>query len=138
MNELFNTYRPEGFHTLNAYLFVDAPEALIDFLKVAFHAEEIEKTLDEQSNRIANCIIQLGDSCFMISQASERFKAMPSAFYFFVADVDAVFNNALDHGAVSIMPPMDMSYGDRQGGITDPAGNIWWITTRLVEKGYQE
>jgi PhnB protein len=27
-------------------------------------------------------------------------------------------------------------YDDRQGGIVDPAGNIWWISQRLVDKPY--
>jgi len=30
------------------------------------------------------------------------------------------------------MDPMDMPYGDRQGGVVDPCGNTWWISTRLV------
>jgi PhnB protein len=32
--------------------------------------------------------------------------------------------------------PFEMPYGDKQGGVTDPAGNIWWISQRLVEKPY--
>jgi PhnB protein len=42
----------------------------------------------------------------------------------------------LSNGASKIFDPMDMPYEDRQGGITDPFGNIWWISTRLVEKPY--
>ncbi len=25
---------------------------------------------------------------------------------------------------------------DRQGGVTDPSGNIWWISTRVVQEPY--
>jgi uncharacterized glyoxalase superfamily protein PhnB len=31
---------------------------------------------------------------------------------------------------------MDMPYGDRQAGVTDPFGNLWWISTRLVQEPY--
>ncbi|MCI1752326.1 MAG: hypothetical protein LKM36_05475 [Flavobacteriales bacterium] len=36
MDNPFHTYIPEGFATVNAYLFVDTPNALITFLKNAF------------------------------------------------------------------------------------------------------
>jgi hypothetical protein len=32
--------------------------------------------------------------------------------------------------------PMDMPYQDRQGGVTDPFGNIWWISTRLAAESF--
>ena len=43
---------------------------------------------------------------------------------------------AQSHGATKIFEPMDMPYEDRQGGVTDPFGNIWWISTRLVQEPY--
>jgi PhnB protein len=46
-----------------------------------------------------------------------------------VNDADAVYERALQAGATSIMEPMDQFYGDRHGGVKDPAGNIWWIAT---------
>jgi PhnB protein len=30
-----------------------------------------------------------------------------------------------------------MPYGDRQGGVRDPAGNIWWISQRIVRAPYE-
>jgi hypothetical protein len=27
------------------------------------------------------------------------------------------------------MEPMDQFYGDRSGGVKDPSGNTWWIST---------
>jgi len=46
-----------------------------------------------------------------------------------VNNADAVYKRALQAGATSIMEPMDQFYGDRHGGVKDPAGNIWWIAT---------
>ena len=29
-----------------------------------------------------------------------------------------------------------MPYGDRQGGVRDAHGNVWWISQRLVDAPY--
>ena len=136
MKNIFQTYRPEGFNTISAYLFTENPEELIDFLKKAFYAEEINYSYREDGKTIGNCILKIGDSCFMLSQATEPFLGMRTAFYLFVNDVDEVYKNALTNGAESIFPPADMDYGDRQGGVMDVSGNYWWISKRLKEKGY--
>ena len=137
MNTIYDVYTPEGFHTVNSYMFVTDPEEEIHFLKKAFWAEEINRSIG-RNGEIGNCILKIGDSCFMISQARGEFENMRTAFYLFVDDVDAVYQNALENGATNSFPPDDMDYDDRQGGIIDPAGNYWWISKRLVEKGYHE
>jgi len=43
---------------------------------------------------------------------------------------------ALKHGATLEMAVADMPYGDRQGGVVDPSGNIWWVSQRLVDGPY--
>ncbi len=136
MKKTFDTYKPDGFHTLNAYLFVMDPQALINFYEKAFHAEELSRTINPQNGDIANVILKIGDSCFMLSQARGQFEGMRTSFYLFVDDVDAMFQNALAHGAQTVFELADMEYGDRQGGVEDPGGNYWWISKRLVEKGY--
>ncbi|MFP2996083.1 VOC family protein [Spongiivirga sp. MCCC 1A20706] len=138
MNEIFNTYRPEGFHTVNSYLFTADPLELIDFLKHVFYAEEIGRSLHPKSGVISNCILKIGDSCIMISQATESFLNMRTALYLYVDDVDEIHDRAVSHGAKVEFMPADMDYGDRQSGIIDPAGNYWWISKRLVEKGYHD
>lgn len=136
MKTVFNTYTPEGFSNVNSYLFVADPEALVNFLQKAFYAEEINRSINETNGDISNVILKIGDSCFMISQARGQFEGMRTAFYLYVEDVDTMYQNALAQGAEVVFEPTDMPYEDRQGGIVDPAGNYWWISKRLVEKGY--
>ena len=138
MATIFETYQPPGFSTLNAYLFVSDPIAYIDFLQNALGAVEINRTLRPDSDEIANSIIQIGESCFMLSQDGGMFKDMHSAFYLFVNDVDLVYQTAIEFGAESIYPPDNMDYGDRQAGIKDPEGNYWWISMRLKETPYRD
>lgn len=136
MNKNFETYRPPNFGTLSNYLFVDNPEELIQFLKNCFFAEEKNRSMDETKTIVYNVILEMGTSSLMISQASEKFPAMPTSFYFFVSDCDFMYQRALEFNAISIMPPFDAPYGDRQAGVKDCAGNIWWISTRMVKEPY--
>ena len=61
---------------------------------------------------------------------------MRSTYYLYVEDADAAMNRAIENGAVLEMEVGDMPYGDRQGGVVDPAGNIWWLSQRLAQKPY--
>ena len=137
MKPIYKVYTPDGFRNVNAYLFVADPNKEIDFLKKAFWAVEINRSVAPNGD-IGNCILKIGDCCFMISQARGEFENMRTAIYLYVNDVDMVYRNAMEQGATTSFAPDDMDYGDRQGGIIDPAGNYWWISKRLVEKGYHE
>ena len=81
MSQIYNTFRPTGFGRVSVYLFREDPKALIDFLQKAFYAEEIDWTVDEESGVIRNCIMKIGDSCFILSLAAGNFGGMPTAFY---------------------------------------------------------
>ncbi|TMM53325.1 VOC family protein [Maribacter algarum] len=137
MKGIYNVFKPEGFQTVNSYLFVSDPQKEIDFLKKAFWAEEINRSIAPNGD-VGNCILKIGNSCFMISQARGEFENMRTALYLYVNDVDTVYKNALENGAIESFPPANMDYEDRQGGVIDPEGNYWWISKRLVEKGYHE
>jgi uncharacterized glyoxalase superfamily protein PhnB len=136
MNKIFETYRPEGFGTVNGYLFVENPNELIHFLKNAFYAEELNRTTDPQTGDIANSILKIGTSCFMISKARGQFLNMRTAFYLYVDNVDEMHKRAVEQGAKVEFEPADMDYEDRQSGIIDPSGNYWWISKRLVQEDY--
>lgn len=138
MNNVFNTFRPEGFGTVSSYLFVENPKELIRFLKNAFYAEELNRSINPNNGDLANVILKIGSSCFMISQARGQFLNMRAAFYLYVENVDEIHKRAVEHGAKVEFEPTDMEYGDRQSGIIDPSGNYWWISKRLEKKGYHE
>ena len=129
-------YIPEGYGTVFPYFVVDDAARFVDFLKNAFDADEVGRTV-APNGRIANCRIRIGTSTFMVSEADrENFKSMTAAYYLYVENADRTFAKALDHGATRISDPMDMPYQDRQGGVRDPFGNIWWISTHLVPEPY--
>ena len=138
METIFKTYKPENFHTVTSYLFATNPVLLIDFLKSAFFAIEINRSINSFNGEIANSIVQIGDTCFMISQSKGQYENIRSAFYLFVDDVDMVHKRAIMYGAKADFEPVNMPYQDRQSGIIDPCGNYWFISKRLVKKGYHD
>lgn len=137
MNPHFDTYHPEGFRSVNTYLFVEDPQGLIHFLEATFYAEELGRTLRPETGEIANAVLKIGDTCIMLSQANGPFLGMRTALYLYVKNVDEMYDRAMQNGAKSVFEPSDQDYGDRQGGIEDPAGNYWWISTRLEHTQYQ-
>jgi PhnB protein len=129
-------YVPEGYGTVFPYMIVDRVDVLSDFLKRVFGATEEGRTV-LPNGRIANVRIRIGTSTFMVSEAGDGgMRAMPGAYYVYVDDVDGTFAEALAADAKKIFEPTDMPYLDRQAGVEDPCGNVWWISKRLVEEPY--
>lgn len=128
-------YIPPGFHTVAPYFFVEGAEDFVAFLIAGLGGEEVCRT-SRPDGKIANSQVRLGDSTVMVSEASPRYPAMASAFYLYVEDAHAAMKRALDAGAALEMEVDDMPYGDRQGGVRDPHGNIWWISQRLIAEPY--
>jgi uncharacterized glyoxalase superfamily protein PhnB len=74
----------------------------------------------------------------MLADESETAKAMPSALYLYVPDVDSVYQRAIKAGGKSVMEPTDMFYGDRSGGVKDSSGNSWFVATHKEDVAPQE
>jgi PhnB protein len=127
---------PEGFGTIFPYIFVKGASDFSAFLVEAFGAVEELRTI-RQDGVIANIQMKIGTSMFMLSEASEQYPAMPSAYYVYVENADLAMNQAMISGATLEMEVVDMPYDDRQGGVRDPFGNIWWISQRLVDGPYK-
>lgn len=128
-------YIPPGFNTVTPYFFVEDAERFIAFLVDGLDGEEVCRTM-RADGRVQNVQVKLGTSTVMVSEASPRYPQMGGAFYLYVADADAAMQRALEHGARLEMAVGDMPYGDRQGGVRDGHGNLWWISQRTVEAPY--
>ena len=128
-------YIPPGFNTVTPYYFVRDAESFVTFPVRGLGGQEICRTM-RPDGKIQNVQVRLGTSTVMVSEATERYKAMSAAFYLYVADAHAAMKQALQHGASLEMEVGDMPYGDRQGGVRDEHDNIWWISQRLVAEPY--
>lgn len=123
---------PEGFHTVTPYLFASGAPVLLEFLCAAFGGEEVHCS-EREDGSVANAQLRIGSSMMMVSEATDGWPVLPCSFYLYVEDADASVQWALDCGASLEMAVMDMPYGDRQGGVRDPAGNIWWVSQHNLQ-----
>jgi uncharacterized glyoxalase superfamily protein PhnB len=46
-----------------------------------------------------------------------------------VGDVESHYAHARAAGAEIVYPPRDQEYGQREYGVRDPEGHLWWIAT---------
>lgn len=80
--------------------------------------------------------MRLGTSTVMVSEASAPYPAMPASYYLYVENADEAMVRAFKAGAAAVLAVSDMPYGDRQGGVRDNHGNIWWLSQRLSPGPY--
>lgn len=134
---------PEGYHTVTPSLVIKDGTRAIEFYRKALGARQNSR-MDAPDGSMLHAEIQIGSSVIMLNNehgdhpghaencpvAPSEMKGTTSSFYVYVEDVDAAMKRAVEAGAQSIMPVMDMFWGDRMGNIKDPFGYIWTIATR--------
>src|SRR5262249_20556000 len=111
----------EGFRTVTPYLTVSDIHAEIEFITKVFGATG--KVFGLGSAGGFHSEYKIGDSMVMIGGGGKGSKwkgtPHPGALHLYVEDVDAVYERAMQARATSLMPPTDMSYGERGAGIED-------------------
>lgn len=125
---------PDGFARVTPYLFAQEAGDYMDHLIAALDGADGGRTMRDET--LANGIVRFDGASVMISEAGRGFPPSQVTLYLYVVDADAAMTRALDHGMEKIMNVADMDYGDRQGGVKDIAGNIWWLSQRLEDKPY--
>ena len=117
--------------TVTPYVVVADVHRQIDFIKEVFGAKGKIYGLGSQGGYHSE--YRIGDSLLMIGGGGEGSKwkgtPVPVSLHVYVQDVDGVYQQAMQAGATSLMPPTDMDYGERSGAIEDPGGNHWYLAT---------
>lgn len=118
---------PNGHQTVMPYLMLNNATAFIDFVKQVFNAElTFERMRDE--HKLMHAEVRINDSTLMFCDATDQWKAQNANLFVYVPNADEAYQKAVAAGAETVMPLSDQDYG-RTCGITDPTGNIWWITS---------
>lgn len=128
---------PNGYEGVIPYLCVKDASTAIEFYKNIFGAEEVmrmpgpEGTIGHAELKIGGAIVMLADEVTTDDyfKSPDSIGGTPVLLHVYVEDVDAVFKRALEGGARELRPLKDEFYGDRAGGIEDPFGHYWHIST---------
>ena len=128
---------PKGFHTLTPYLHAPAEARLMDFLRDALGARENFR-VPTAIGTIMHAQTVIGDSILELSEVPDDLVCpRATSLRHYVQDVDATYRRALEAGATSLYEPVDQSYGDREAGIKDPAGNYWFLARPVKGEYYK-
>jgi PhnB protein len=121
-------YLRPGLTSITPYIIVRGASQLIEFLKTSFEATE-RMRVSTPDGLIMHAEVAIGNGAIEVSDGSEAYPAAPQAIHLYVDDPDATYERALRAGATSIYAPVDQDYGDREGGVRDVFGNVWYIAT---------
>lgn len=121
-------WQAPGRSSVSTFIICEGAMDIIAFAETVFDAVQLRKPLLRANGDLWNAEIKIGDTTLMLSEATEDMR-FPAFVYVQVEDVDATFKKAIAAGAKEFMKPQDQFYGDRDGGVADKAGNVWWIGT---------
>lgn len=131
---------PKGYNTVTPYLIVNQALNAIAFYTKAFDAKEV-MCMKDVDGSVKHAELQLGDTRIMLADECPEMNARspqtlggsPISIHLYVPHVDAVIKRAISAGAILVRPVADMYYGDRTGGIMDPFGHIWFVSTHIED-----
>ena len=131
---------PKGYNTVTPYLIVDNGASAIEFYKKAFGAKEVMR-MDSPNGKVGHAELKIGDSKIMLGDACPESGARSPkevggssvGIHLYLKDVDAVVQRAVAAGAKLTRPVEDQFYGDRSGGLEDPYGHNWYVSTHIED-----
>ena len=127
---------PEGFRSLTQYLIVNNASGFLEFIQKAFGANE-KYLMRGDNGTIHHAAAHVGESIIEFADAGPQWKAMPAGLHYYVPNSDDVYARALQAGATSLREPVNQDYGDREGDVLDPCGNIWFISTHTAGNAFK-
>ena len=128
---------PEGSFTVMPWIISRDTAKLLDFMQQAFGAQELSR-LSNADGTITHAEARIGDSIVGAFDTREGWPQTPCFLRLYVEDADAVYQQALAAGAVSVTEMTNLVWGERGGRVRDPLGNIWWIQTQVEQVSQEE
>lgn len=141
------TGAPEGYTSLTPFLVCSPAAEAISFYAAVFGATVVSRmdgpggTVPHAELAFAAGRLQLGDPSEEYGLAAPTPRedgATSSSTCVYVADVDAVFVRAVEHGATVREEPATFVTGDRFCSVRDPFGHRWAIMTRVEDVSPEE
>lgn len=136
---------PKGFSSVTPHLVIKDCADAIDFYKKALGAQEIYQN-KMPDGKVMHAMIQIGNSVIMLADefpemgivGPNTLGGTSTILHIYTDDADKLFSQAVNAGAIPVMPIADMFWGDRYGQVKDPYGHIWAIATHIRDVSPQE
>jgi PhnB protein len=118
---------PANYQTVMPYLILENAAKFLAFVQLVFDAKETYKVMRDE-NIIMHAEIMIGESTIMFADATDKYTARSAGMFIYVDNADERYKKAVAAGASVITAVSNQPYG-RSGGVKDPFGNEWWITS---------
>jgi PhnB protein len=122
-----NSKIPANYQTVMMYLIVKGAAEFIAFTEKVFDARETYKVMRDEDT-IMHAEIMIGECTIMLADSTDMYAERPAGVFVYVDSADDTYKKAIETGATVITRLSDQPYG-RSGGVMDPFGNTWWITS---------
>ncbi len=94
---------PDHYTTVTPWIISSSSAKLIEFLKVAFDAEEIPHSrITNEEGVIIHVVVKIGDAMIMLFDSREGWPPTPSFLNLYVEDVEDVYQKSIKLGAKSV------------------------------------
>ena len=138
--------RPDGYTTLTPFLVCSPAAEAIAFYEAVFGATVVSR-MDGPDGSVMHAELDLGLGRLQLSDPNTEYglvaptrdaDEVSGSTCIYVADVDAVFEKAVERGAVVREKPSTFVTGDRFASIYDPFGHRWAVMTKVEEISQDE
>ncbi|BFM45540.1 hypothetical protein CFS9_41810 [Flavobacterium sp. CFS9] len=120
---------PSGHQTIMPYLILNGASQFIVFTQKVFEANNSSNNnVLREDGTVMHAEIMLNGSTLMVTDVIKDWSRQTANLFVYVPNVDETYKKALENGATSVMELSNKDYG-RTCGVSDPFGNVWWITT---------
>jgi uncharacterized glyoxalase superfamily protein PhnB len=122
------SYKPAGYTSVAPYLIVTDADAVFRFAEATFGATRLLDTPREDGHS-RHGEFRIDDTVVMFGEFPQ---AAGAHVHVFVPDIEATMARAVAAGGKQIHPVVQQG-DNRRGGVTDPAGTTWWLSTPTKE-----
>jgi PhnB protein len=139
--------RPEGYTTLTPFLVCSPAAEAIAFYEAVFGASVVSR-MDGPDGSVMHAELDLGLGRLQLSDPNDEYGLVAPSGHaedevsgstcIYVADVDAVFDQAVERGATVREKPSTFVTGDRFASIYDPFGHRWAVMTKVEDVSPEE
>jgi PhnB protein len=121
------------FPSLMPFIHAVGTQKVIDFMKAAFGAEELQKVQAPDGTIVHAKMSFGGDAVIEMSEWRGVSDPLPGLMHMYVPNADEVYARAVAAGAKTVFAPADQPYGERNATVADPFGNYWTIATHIFD-----
>lgn len=135
--------KPENVTWLSPHITVSDVDKMANFYEKAFNFTKLDLVPGDDGStwhgemRYKDQMIMLGKAGAYNEKSKPPFLSglsSPVNLYLYCEDVDQFYKHAITSGAVTLLEPQDMFWGDRMCRLKDPEGFEWCFASFLGER----